>query len=43
MGDTRFVILLKKAEGRETSKEAIERHVEHLRRLEQEGRLVLLR
>ena len=38
---TRFVILLGKAPNREASPETIQRHVEHLRKLDQNGQLVL--
>ncbi len=37
----RFVILLEKVAGRAVPKEAIARHVEHLRRLDRDGRLEL--
>lgn len=36
-----FVIELAKIQGRETSKEIVDRHISHLRKLDQEGRLVL--
>jgi uncharacterized protein len=38
---TRFVILLEKVPGKDATRDTILRHVEHLRKLDQEGRLVL--
>lgn len=38
---TRFVIVLDKVPNKETTRETIQRHVEHLRKLDQEGKLVL--
>ena len=38
---TRYAIILDKVPNKETSRETIQRHIEHLRKLEQEGRLVL--
>lgn len=38
---TRFAIVLDKVPNKETSKEVIQRHVEHLRKLDQQGKLVM--
>ncbi len=38
---TRFVIVLDKVTNKETSHETIQRHIEHLRKLDQLGKLVL--
>ena len=38
---TRFIILLDKVPCKETSRETIQRHIDHLRKLDQQGQLVL--
>lgn len=38
---TRYVILLDKVPNKETSPETIQKHIEHLRKLDQQGKLVL--
>lgn len=38
---TRFVILLNKVPGRESTRETVQRHIEHLRKLDQQGKLIL--
>lgn len=40
-GDTCFVIILNKVEGREATPDLVARHIEHLRRLDDQGKLVL--
>lgn len=38
---TRYVIVLNKVEGRDLAKETIQRHIEHLAKLDREGKLIL--
>ena len=38
---SRFVIILEKVSNKDTSSETIQRHIEHLKSLEKQGRLVL--